>query len=376
MSNLISLNIRFIDISKLNENNRQLIYENHLYKFTSKNLKTLFGDCKSIKEMYIDNKSNIEFFKEYVYKSFSSFYSEYYFNNTFKIKDEQLIRKIITNLNLTYDQLKEIYTREDFIINVDDIKLDLYDDAIKYKHVKANWNNIKYLYNIKKTDKKLLINFINENKKILFTEKNINILKNIPEDFKKEILNELLKTYDIDSIKIVVSAFDLDYPKYNLDNDFEFKWKEIIELNLVKFDVKNFQKIELLNDTKYKKTYLKNWYESIHNIKKAAIPDIIVLELLNCKFVSQDDKFKLLYKISNNISIDSFNAAFRIAFPGKCNYEVCVSNMQKNKTLPIIKPLIYNVVVKKVDKYNSIIQFRIKSEIKKAQIDRIKLNNK
>ena len=377
LANLILLEIRFIDISKLNKNNISLIYENNLYKFTPKNLKTLFGDCKSIKEMNNANSFNIKFFKEYVYNSFQYFYSEYYLNSSFKINDEQLIKKIVTNQNLAAEQLKNIYSRENFIIKVSDVKLNLYDDAISYNHIEANWTNIKYMYNLKNgPSNQVLMDFIKENKKLLFTEKNINLLNSVPDNLKREILNELLKIHDIDSIKLVAPVFSRNYHNYNLKENLKSKWKEIIELNLVKFDEKNFRKIKLLNDTRCKEIYLKNWYESINDINRAQIPNITIIELLKCKFVSKDDKFKLLYKISKDINADDFNAIFKNTFLSNYNYEIVVSNRQWNKIFTIINQLIYDEKVKKKDKYNSTIEFCVKSDIKKMQVDNIELGNK
>ena len=377
LANLILLEIRFIDISKLNKNNISLIYENNLYKFTPKNLKTLFGDCKSIKEMNAVNSFNIKFFKDYVYDSFQYFCSEYYLNNSFKINDERLIKKIITNQNLTLEQLKKIYSRENFIINVSDVKLNLYEDAISHNHIEANWANIKYMYNLKNgPSNQAFMDFIKENKKLLFTEKNIYLLNSVPDNLKREILNELLKIYDIDSIKLVAPVFSHNYHNYNLKENLKSKWKEIIELNLVKFDEKNFIKIKSLNDTRCKEIYLKNWYESINDINRAQIPNITITELLKCKFVSQDDKFKLLYKISKDINVGNFNAIFKNTFLSNCNYEIIVSNRQWNKIFTIIKPLINDEKVKKKDKYNSTIEFCVKSDIKKTQVDNIKLGNK
>ena len=377
LANLILLEIRFIDISKLNKNNILMIYENNLYKFTPKNLKTLFGDCKSIKEMNNANSFNIKFFKEYVYNSFQYFYSEYYLNSSFKINDEQLIKKIVTNQNLAAEQLKNIYNRENFIIKVSDVKLNLYEDAISYNHIEANWTNIKYMYNLKNgPSNQALMDFIKENKKLLFTEKNINLLNSVPDNLKREILNELLKIHDIDSIKLVAPVFSRNYHNYNLKENLKSKWKEIIELNLVKFDEKNFRKIKPLNDTRCKERYLKNWYESINDINRAQIPNITIIELLKCKFVSQDDKFKLLYKISKDINEDDFNAIFKNTFLSNYNYEIVVYNRQWNKIFTIINQLIYDEKVKKKDKYNSAIEFCVKSDIKKTQVDNIELGNK
>lgn len=242
----------------------------------------------------------------HIEKNFKYFFLEYYKNNDILINNSKLI-KVILRQKLSQEIKKEIYRREKFQLNSNEIDNYLVVDTLKYNHFIIAWKDILKFNNLKKQD--LLIEIIIKNKSELFLVNNIKNNKDVLRqniNLIKILFLELLKREYLEEAEILSKK---------VLSDQDVKISSIATLKdsaitlLLKYNMLKYSKIALNRISKIDKnliiSFLENWYDetkSANLIFKAIMGNNLYEELFfKCREIDVNEKIKI---ILNNYSKD------------------------------------------------------------------------
>lgn len=303
----IGYNLRIKYLNDFSDFNKNFFIEKGLYEYNDLNIKEILKFIP-----YDLNNSNVTSHEEgkvflfHIEKNFKYFFLEYYKNNDILINNSKLI-KVILRQKLSQEIKKEIYRREKFQLNSNEIDNYLVVDTLKYNHFIIAWKDILKFNNLKKQD--LLIEIIIKNKSELFLVNNIKNNKDVLRqniNLIKILFLELLKREYLEEAEILSKK---------VLSDQDVKISSIATLKdsaitlLLKYNMLKYSKIALNRISKIDKnliiSFLENWYDetkSANLIFKAIMGNNLYEELFfKCREIDVNEKIKI---ILNNYSKD------------------------------------------------------------------------
>lgn len=303
---------------------RTIIEENGMFEFNKDNIDIIYGIYFDKLEQY----KNLPYIEErlirHIKNNFEKFYNELYINNTKVLLGEEISKEVLLQ-ELPLEMKKEIYRRETFKVNIEEINNpELYLDAIEYNHIESNWNNILKLDTKELRNK--VFELVKENIHKLLTEEE---LKN----HKEEIVKHQLLLDKIKYFLIEIENYDLLYMiaplcRFKVDSIYNLTNKQIKELNrinLLDFNINKLARLKSINEEEIR-IFFEHWvdrteYNDLYNkIKNREDSKMLVQEILKLNNVYLIDKFDIVMKYTQNITVakECFDC---FLIPGK-TYEI------------------------------------------------------
>lgn len=224
VSNLFDLNIRFNNISILNDSLKKFIYDNRLYSFSIENIRSL--------GVNFDDEEND--FIQYLLENIELFYKECYaVNPDFEIDSEILTNKIISS-NVK-NKIKKIIAIREGVAYHDDYKFNLKVPE-EFLKLTPDWRCIKAFYEQDNSySVKRLVKYVIENKSVLFND-NVLIRPIVGVDFIIKLFDIMLNCKMLNEISMYLNALKKD-KKYK--NKVCFNIKKNYDANVITFMINN-----------------------------------------------------------------------------------------------------------------------------------------